>query len=138
LPVSVILTPGQAGDNPQLLPLLDAAKATVKDTLGRAVPVARVLADKAYSHPSTRRALRARRIKVTIPERRDQQEHRRAKGSRGGRPPAFDADRYRARNVVERCFNRLKQFRGLATRYAKRAAYYRSEILIACIVLHLR
>jgi transposase len=134
----VILTPGQAGDNPQLLPLLDAVAATVRDAAGRVVPVARVLADKAYSHPSTRQALRARRIKTTIPERLDQQERRRAKGPRGGRPPAFDPDWYRARNVVERCFNRLKQFRGLATRYAKRAAYYRSEILIACIILHLK
>ncbi|WP_369808912.1 hypothetical protein [Nocardia sp. NRRL S-836] len=42
------------------------------------------------------------------------------------------------RNVVERCFNRLKQFRGLATRFAKRAAYHRAEIILACIVLHLR
>jgi len=39
---------------------------------------------------------------------------------------------------VERCFNRLKQFRDLATRYANRAAYYRSEVLIACIILHHR
>jgi hypothetical protein len=39
--------------------------------------------------------------------------------------------------VVERCFNRLKQFRALATRYAKRVAYYRSEIIIAAIVLWL-
>lgn len=40
--------------------------------------------------------------------------------------------------MVERCFNQLKQFRALATRYAKRAAYYRSEIIIATIVLWLR
>jgi transposase len=40
--------------------------------------------------------------------------------------------------VVERCFNRLKQLRGLATRYAKRVAYYRSEIVLASIVLWLR
>ena len=50
----------------------------------------------------------------------------------------FDPDHYRGRNVVERCFNRLKQFRGLATRYAKRAAYYRSAVLLACVILHLR
>lgn len=79
-----------------------------------------------------------RGIGFTSPERRDQREHRRAKGSRGGRPPAFDPHRYTARNVVERCFNRLKQFRDLATRYAKRAAYYRAEIIIAAIVLWLR
>jgi transposase len=40
--------------------------------------------------------------------------------------------------VVERCFNRLKQIRDLATRYAKRVAYYQSEIVIAAIVLWLR
>jgi transposase len=138
-PVAVILTPGQAGDNPQLLPPLDQIDARdLRDQAGRRVKVDRVPADKAYSHPSTRTALRARRIKATIPERRDQQKHRADKGSRGGRPPNFDSERYRDRNVVERCFNRLKQFRGLATRYAKRAAYYRSAVLLACIILHLR
>jgi transposase len=40
--------------------------------------------------------------------------------------------------VGERWFNRLKQFRGLATRYTKRAAYYRAELTIAAIVLWLR
>jgi transposase len=40
--------------------------------------------------------------------------------------------------MVERCFNWLKQFRGLATGYAKRAAYYLAEIIIASIVLWLR
>ncbi|WP_082857745.1 transposase [Amycolatopsis regifaucium] len=40
--------------------------------------------------------------------------------------------------MVERRFNWLKIFRGLATRYAKRAAYHRAEIILGCIVLHLR
>ena len=40
--------------------------------------------------------------------------------------------------MIERCFNRFKQFRGLSTRYAKRAAYYRAEIIIVSIVLWLR
>jgi transposase len=76
--------------------------------------------------------------KFTSPERRDQIAHRRRRGSRGGRPPGFDPHLYRDRNVVERCFNRLKQFLDLATRYAKRAAYYRAEMVIAAIVLWLR
>ncbi|OJY42701.1 MAG: IS5 family transposase [Pseudonocardia sp. 73-21] len=136
--MSVILTPGQAGDNPQLLPLLDQIRVG-RDGPGRPRKrPERVLADKAYSHPSTRAALRARRIAFTSPERIDQIKHRRTKGSRGGRPPAFDPNLYADRNVVERCFNRLKQFRDLATRYAKRAAYYRSEIIIAATVLWLR
>jgi transposase len=42
------------------------------------------------------------------------------------------------RNVVERCFARLKQFRALATRYAKRAAYYRAILIITATVLWLR
>lgn len=74
----------------------------------------------------------------TSPERSDQIARRKAKGARGGRPPAFDADAYRDRNVIERCFNRLKQFRDLATRYAKRLAYWRAELVIATIVLWLR
>ncbi|WP_167344630.1 transposase [Amycolatopsis thermoflava] len=68
----------------------------------------------------------------------DQIARRAARGSRGGRPPAFDAEAYKRRNVVERCFNRLKQFRDLATRYAKRAAYYQAELTIAAIILWLR
>ncbi|GAA1329208.1 hypothetical protein GCM10009610_66280 [Pseudonocardia xinjiangensis] len=138
LPMSIMLTAGQAGDNPQLLPMLDQINVG-RDGPGRPrTRPDRVVADKAYSHLSTRAALRERRIPFTCPERRDQVRHRRAKGSAGGRPPAFDQVIYAGRNVVERCFNRLKQFRGLATRYAKRAAYYRAEIIIASIVLWLR
>lgn len=125
---SVIVTPGQAGENPRLFDVLDAT----------GTPVCRVVADKAYSHPSTRAALRARRIRFTSPERTDQKARRAAKGGAGGRLPAFDRQEYTRRNVVERCFNRLKQFRDLATRYAKRAAYYRCEILIAATILWLR
>ena len=40
--------------------------------------------------------------------------------------------------MVEWCFNQLKQFRDLATRYAKRVAYYKAELTIAAIVLWLR
>jgi transposase len=136
--MSIILAPGQAGDNPQLLPLLDQI-AVGRDGPGRPRRrPERVLADKAYSHPSTRAALRSRGIAFTSPEKSDQIARRKAKGSRGGRPPAFDPERYADRNVVERCFNRLKQIRDLATRYAKRVAYYQSEIVIAAIVLWLR
>jgi transposase len=134
----LILTAGQAGDNPQLLPLLEGIRvARIGPGRPRCRPDA-VLADKAYSHPSTRPALRQRKIVFVSPERADQLARRAAKGTRGGRPPAFDTELYKRRNVVERCFNRLKQFRDLATRYAKRAAYYLSELTIAAIVLWLR
>ncbi|MFJ9417787.1 IS5 family transposase [Streptomyces sp. NPDC101227] len=131
-PLSILLTPGQAGDNPQLVPLLAAIRVP---RLGPGRPRSlpdRVIADKAYSHPSTRAELRRRRIAATIPERADQKTRRR------GRPPRFDRDLYHDRNVVERCYNRLKQWRGLATRYAKRAAIYRAEVVIAAIMIWLR
>jgi transposase len=61
-----------------------------------------------------------------------------AKGRRRGRPPAYSATTYRHRNVVERCFNRLKQWRGLATRYDKRADNDRAGLLLAAVVLWTR
>jgi len=136
--MAVLLTAGQAGDNPQLLPLLDDISVARRGPGRPRQRPHRVIADKAYSHPSTRSALRHRGIAFTCPERSDQIARRQAKGSAGGRPPAFDQAIYAGRNVVERCFARLKQFRALATRYAKRAAYFRTALVIAAIVLWLR
>jgi transposase len=45
---------------------------------------------------------------------------------------------YRQRNVVERCFNRLKQWRDLATRYAKRATVYRGSLVLIAALIWLR
>ncbi len=136
--MSILITPGQAGDNPQLVPLLDQVRVRRNGPGRPRQRPERVLADKAYSHPSTRQALRARRVTFTCPEKSDQIARRQAKGAAGGRPVDFDADIYRDRNVIERCFARLKQFRDLATRYAKRLAYWRAELVIATIVLWLR
>ena len=129
-PVTMILTPGQAGDNPQLVPLLDAHARQERTRF-------RLLADKAYSHPSTRQRLRAAKVKHTIPERSDQIARRKKQGSRGGRPPGFDTEIYRHRNTVERGFNRLKHWRGIATRYDKYALVYRGGVVLAAIVLWL-
>jgi transposase len=73
-----------------------------------------------------------------IPEPRDQQGHRRRRGSRGGRPVGYDKVAYRCRNVVERSFNALKQWRGLATRYDKLAVIYRGGAVLAAILTWLR
>ncbi|WP_169808868.1 transposase [Microtetraspora fusca] len=63
---------------------------------------ARAMADKAYSSRANRRYLRRRGIKAVIPVKRDQQANRQKLGSKGGRPPAFDRERYKERNTVER------------------------------------
>lgn len=130
-PVVMLLTAGQAGDNPMLAPLIAAYR---EQTAGRF----RLLADKAYSHPSTRRSLRANKIPHTIPEREDQIARRKAQGSHGGRPPSFDANLYAQRNTVERGFNRFKQWRGIATRYDKYALTYLGGVTLAAIVIYHR
>jgi len=51
------------------------------------------------------------------------------------RQRTFDKAAYRERNRVERCFNRLKGFRRVATRYEKRDVNYLAMVTIAAIVL---
>lgn len=94
----------------------------------------RVRGDKAYSSKAIRAHLRARAIVAVIPEPADQAGHRTRRGSRGGRPPAFDPVDYRGRNVVERHFNLLKQWRGLATRYDKLAIVYRCAVVLHAVI----
>ena len=96
-----------------------------------------LLADKAYSAKAHRDVLRARGVKVVIPEKTDQQANRKKRGAKGGRPVGFDAEDYKNRNVVERGFNKLKNWRGLATRYDKHALIYRGGMVLASIVLWL-
>jgi transposase len=63
-----------------------------------------------------------------IPERDDQIANRR---KRRGRPIAFDPVDYQGRNVVERCFNKLKQWRGIAMRSDKTARNYHATLCLA-------
>ena len=134
-PLSVVVTAGQRHESTQLEAVLDGIR--VPRAGGRGRPRKRpdhLVADRGYSYPTCRRLLRRRGIAHTIPERRDQRERR---AHRPGRKPAFDRERDRARNVVERAFNRLKQWRAVATRYDKRAANYRAGVVLAALVLWL-
>jgi transposase len=98
----------------------------------------RVLADKAYSTRKIRTSLRRRRIKATIPEPSNQIAGRLARGTAGGRPPRFDAQKYKDRNTIERAINRLRGYRAVATRYDKREFVYRGTIDVASIGIWLR
>ena len=98
----------------------------------------RLLADKAYSNRLIRSHLRRRGVKATIPQKSDQQKARLAKGSAGGRPPAFDPESYKQRNTTERAINRLKAFRAVALRTDKREFVYNGTIDVASIRIWLR
>ncbi|WP_327290135.1 IS5 family transposase [Streptomyces sp. NBC_01198] len=138
LPLAILLTPGQRHDRPCARPLLERIRVP-RISLGR--PRCRpdqVIADKAYSSRGFSAYLSQRGIACTIPDKNDQQRHRHNRGRHGGRPPAFDRQIYRQRNVVERCFNRLKGFRGIATRYDKTATSYEAAINLASLLLWAR
>jgi putative transposase len=133
----IAVTPGHANDSPALPRLLAELRVP---RLGpgrpRTTPEA-LRGDKAYSARAHREHLRRRGITAVIPEPADQVGHRKKRGSRGGRPVGFDAQDYKNRNVVERAFNHIKNWRALATRYDKLALVYRGGVVLAAILLWL-
>lgn len=137
-PLVILVSPGQAGDSPALPLLLNELRvARVGPGRPRTRPVL-LRGDKAYSAASHRDLLRRRGIKAVIPERCDQAGHRKHRGSAGGRPVSYDRGEYKSRNVVERGFQVLKQWRALATRYDKHARNYRGGLLLAAILIWTR
>lgn len=128
-----LITPGQAGDSPMFAPLMDQLRVGRATGRPRTRPDA-VRADKAYSSRAIRSHLRSRGIKAVIPEPDDQKGHRKRRGSRGGRPVGLDKVDYKNRNVIERQYCHLKQWRGLATRYDKHAIVYRAAVTLNAII----
>ncbi len=122
-PLSLVLTAGQAADSPQFIPVLKKVRVRLPVGRPRTRPDA-VAGDKAYSSRANRAYLTKRRIKAVIPEKKDQAANRKKKGSRGGRPVSHDAGLYKERNTVERLINKLKAWRGIATRYDKTPESY--------------
>lgn len=93
-----------------------------------------VLADRAYFSRVIRSHLRRRGIRAVIPQPCDQIGHRLRRGRRGGRPPGFGAEIYKQRNSVERCINRRKQWRDLATRCDKLAVFgHNWDAMVDCL-----
>ena len=134
-PLALHLTGGNIADTTELATVLAAIR-VVRGGPGRPrTRPDRVVADKGYSSRANRAMLARRGIKVTIPERSDQLTNRRRRGSAGGRPYAFDPQIYRRRNVVERGFNRVKHWRGLASRYDKTAVNYLGGLTLASLLL---
>ena len=112
LPLRLLITPGQASDKTSVPALLDG------------LPAANALvADRAYDSDALRGMLIARGTTPVIPN-----------GPRRKHLHPFDRNAYKRRNLVERAFCRLKDFRRVATRYDKLAATYTATISLAAIV----
>jgi transposase len=136
-PLAFVLTPGQAADCPRFQVVLGQVRVPGSVGRPRTRPGA-VAADKAYSSRANRAYLRRRGIVAVIPEKADQQANRKKKGSAGGRPVSFDRQRYKGRNTVERCFQKIKTWRGLATRYDKSPESYEAGLCLRGSVMWLK
>jgi putative transposase len=113
--VRLLFGPGQRNDITKAHALIEGIKAEA------------MIADKGYDADHLREAVLERGAEPVIPSK----ANRRA-------PLPYDKALYKERNLVERFFNKLKQFRRVATRYDKLLANYRGFVLIAAIAIMLR
>jgi transposase len=113
-PWVLILTPGNTAD-------CTVAPACV----GMIGGIKKLLGDKAYDSNALRKSLRADGIEPVIPGRANRKK-----------PIRHDKDAYKGRNVIERCYCRLKDFRRIATRYDKLARNYFSSVCLVAAVAY--
>lgn len=126
-PLAATVTPGQAHESKSVEATLEAVRLPGS---GRGRPRTRprrLAGDKGYSYPRIRRYLRGRGIGPVIPTRKDQRAN-----------PNFDRERYKQRNVVERCIGWLKENRRVGTRHEKLAVNYLAMVNLAMIRRYLR
>ena len=115
LPVQFILTPGQAADVSQAERLMEGVPAEV------------VIADKGYDSQAVVDKVEARGAEAVIPSRKNSKQ-----------PRAYDRERYKDRNLAERFWRRVKEYRRVATRYEKTAQNFLGFVLVASIMVLLR
>ena len=110
-----MLTPGQAAD-------IKSAAALIAGVKARAI-----IADKGYDSNAFRELVEASGMEAVIPSNRRRKVL-----------IAHDKELYRIRNRIERCFNKLKHFRRVATRFDRQDAHYLGFLHLASALLWLR
>ncbi len=113
-PLRIILSAGQIAD-------IDQATALIKDQSADFI-----VADKGYDADAFVTAITAQGSQVVIPPRSNRLT-----------PRTFDRHIYKSRNLIERFFARIKQFRRIATRYDKLAKSFLSFVHLACAIVWL-
>ena len=129
---------GQRGASPMFVPVLEELRIRRRGPGRPRSRPDRVRGDKAYSSRDNRAYLRRRGIKATLAQPDDQRAKRRRQGGAGGRPPAFDKAQYSRRSAVERCVNKWKQYRAVASRYDKRDYIFNGTLAVTAINIWLR
>ncbi len=111
-PIGFTLTGAEQADISQAPALLDQAPSA-----------GTVIADEGYDADAWVERLESQQVEAVIPPRSNRKS-----------PRDYDRHRYKARNLVERFFNPLKQFRRIATRYEKLAAHFTAMVICGCIM----
>ena len=117
--VDVRITAGEAGDAPMGEEMVDSID--IRDGIKNAAM------DKAYDSNAIRSKLEAKGIEAVIPPKSNRLDS-----------IVYDKQRYKERNKVERLFNKIKQFRRIATRYEKLKTNFLAFVTLALIVIMLR
>ena len=115
-PVRFSITGGQRADVSQAIPLLTGIKT--------GVVIADKGADKAYESNCLLALIRDQGAEVVIPPESNRRE-----------PWEYDREMYRQRNLIKRVFNKLKQWRRIATRYDCRSVYFLSALHLVAPVI---
>jgi transposase len=119
LPTVLLLSAGQEADVSHAPALLDAVPAEAE--------VAAVIADKGYDSQAVVALVQAKGAEAVIPTLRTRKQQR-----------PIDTERYKDRNLAERFWHKVKQFRRVATRYDKTARNFLAFVQVASIMVLLR
>jgi transposase len=112
MPVRVLITSGTVAD------------CAVAEQLIEGVDAEALLADRGYDTNTIVAAAQTAGMQVVIPPKKNRKKQR-----------EYDKDLYKLRHLVENAFLKLKQWRGIATRYAKNSASFLAAVQIRCIAL---